>query len=48
MLGDNRIFLSSGSGLRGLALEIVRDGDRLLLHGARASRLLRTTGVTAA
>ncbi len=29
MLGDNRIFLSSGSGIRGLALEVTRDGDRL-------------------
>jgi outer membrane protein assembly factor BamB len=29
ILGDNRIFLSSGTGIRGLALEIVRDGDRL-------------------
>ena len=29
ILGDNRIFLSAGSGIRGLALEITRDGDRL-------------------
>ena len=29
IIGDNRIFLSSGSGIRGLALEITRDGDRL-------------------
>jgi outer membrane protein assembly factor BamB len=29
ILGDNRIFFSSGSGIRGLALEITRDGDRL-------------------
>jgi outer membrane protein assembly factor BamB len=29
IIGDNRIFLSSGSGLGGLALEITRDGDRL-------------------
>ena len=29
VLGDNRIFFSSGSGFRGLALEITRDGDRL-------------------
>ena len=29
IIGDNRIFLSSGSGIRGLALEITRDGGRL-------------------
>jgi outer membrane protein assembly factor BamB len=29
ILGDNRIFLSSGSGIRGLALAITRNGDRL-------------------
>lgn len=29
ILGENRIFFSSGSGIRGLALEIARDGDRL-------------------
>jgi outer membrane protein assembly factor BamB len=29
ILGDNRIFLSKGSGIQGLALEISRDGDRL-------------------
>ena len=29
ILGDNRIFLSSGSGILGLALEITLDGDRL-------------------
>ena len=29
VIGDNRIFFSSGSGFRGLALEIARDGDRL-------------------
>ena len=29
IIGDNRIFLSSGSGIGGLALEITRDGDRL-------------------
>jgi outer membrane protein assembly factor BamB len=29
ILGDNRIFLSLTAGIRGLALEITRDGDRL-------------------
>ena len=29
IIGDSRIFLSSGSGSGGLALEITRDGDRL-------------------
>jgi outer membrane protein assembly factor BamB len=29
LIGDTRIFLSSGSGIGGLALEITRDGDRL-------------------
>ena len=29
LIGDNQIFLSSGSGIQGLALEIIRDGDRL-------------------
>ena len=29
IIGENRIFLSSGSGIRGMALEITRDGDRL-------------------
>jgi outer membrane protein assembly factor BamB len=29
ILGENRIFLSSGSGILGLALEITRDGERL-------------------
>jgi outer membrane protein assembly factor BamB len=29
VIGDNRIFFSSGSGIRGVALEISRDGDRL-------------------
>jgi outer membrane protein assembly factor BamB len=29
LMGDNKIFLSSGSGINGLALEITRDGDRL-------------------
>jgi outer membrane protein assembly factor BamB len=29
IIGDNRIFLSSGSGINGLALEITRDGERL-------------------
>ena len=29
LIGDNRIFLSSGSGIQGLALEITRDGDQL-------------------
>jgi outer membrane protein assembly factor BamB len=29
ILGDNRIFLSKGSGIQGMALEISRDGDRL-------------------
>ena len=29
IIGDNRIFLSAGSGIGGLALEITRDGDRL-------------------
>ena len=29
VIGDNRIFFSSGSGIRGLALEITRDGERL-------------------
>ena len=31
--GDNRIFLSKGSGIQGLALEISRDGDRLSALG---------------
>jgi outer membrane protein assembly factor BamB len=29
IIGDNRIFFSSGLGIRGMALEITRDGDRL-------------------
>jgi outer membrane protein assembly factor BamB len=29
IIGDNRIFLSKGSGITGVALEIGRDGDRL-------------------
>ncbi len=29
IIGENRIFFSSGMGIRGLALEITRDGDRL-------------------
>jgi outer membrane protein assembly factor BamB len=29
IIGDNRMFLSSGLGIQGLALEITRDGDRL-------------------
>jgi outer membrane protein assembly factor BamB len=29
IIGDNRIFLSLNTGIRGLALEITRDGDRL-------------------
>ena len=30
MMGDSRIFFSSGSGLGGLALEITKEGDRLI------------------
>lgn len=37
VLGENRIFLSSGTGIRGLALEIVRDGE-----GLTARELWRT------
>jgi outer membrane protein assembly factor BamB len=37
ILGENRIFLSSGTGIRGLALEIVRDGE-----GLTARELWRT------
>ena len=29
ILGNSRIFLSSGAGIQGLALEIIREGDRL-------------------
>ncbi len=38
ILGENRIFLSSGIGIRGLALEIVRDGE-----GLTARELWRTS-----
>jgi outer membrane protein assembly factor BamB len=37
ILGENRIFLSSGTGIRGVALEIVRDGE-----GLTARELWRT------
>ena len=44
IIGDNRIFLSSGSGIRGLALEITRDGDGLTARELwRTSRMKNNT-----
>jgi outer membrane protein assembly factor BamB len=39
--GDNRIFFSSGSGIRGLALEIARDGERLSARELWRSDLMK-------
>jgi outer membrane protein assembly factor BamB len=43
ILGDNRIFLSSGPGIRGMALEITRDGERLAARELYQTNRMKNT-----